>query len=243
MILYPLGVGDAFARRHFSTALALAHAGRWLLIDCPHPIRRMMYGSAAPIDVGDVDAVVLTHLHGDHVSGLEGLAFFNLFKCKRRTVLLAHPKVVEALWDGHLACAMRDLMMPDGTRLPPMRFEDYFEHHPITPDAPTQFGPFSVTCRETQHHIPTTAVRIDAGGRSVAYSADTRFDPALIDWLAEADVIVHETNVAPHTPYADLMTLPADLRARMHLVQYSDDFDVDGSEIAVLREGQVLPIG
>lgn len=243
MILYPLGVGDAFARRHFSTALALEHAGRWLLVDCPHPIRRMMYGAAADIDVGDIDAVVLTHLHGDHVSGLEGLAFYNLFKMKRRTVLLASAAVVEELWDGHLACAMRDLMMPDGSRLPPMKFEHYFDHRPIEPGAATTIGPFTVTCRMTQHHIPTTAVRIDAGGASVAYSADTRFDPDLIDWLAQAQVIVHETNVAPHTPYADLMTLPASIRDRMHLVQYSDTFDTDASEIAVLREGQVLPIG
>lgn len=243
MTLYPLGVGDAFARRHFSTSLALEHDGRWIIIDSPHPIRRMMYGSAADIDVDDVDAVVLTHLHGDHVSGLEGLAFYNLFKCKRRTVLIAAPEVVEHLWDGHLAVAMRDLMMPDGSPVPPLRFEDYFDHRPLLPDAPTTIGPFAITSHPTQHHIPTTAVRVDAGGQSVAYSADTRFDPALIDWLAEADVIVHETNVAPHTPYADLMTLPAAIRARMHLVQYSDTFDTEAAEIAVLREGQVLPIG
>lgn len=242
MKLYPLGVGDAFARDHFSTSLALEHDGRWIIIDSPHPIRRMMRDSAAPIDVGDVDAVVLTHLHGDHVSGLEGLAFYNLFKRKRRTVLLCHPEVAAELWDGHLAVAMRDLMMPDGTRIPPLTFEAYFDYRPITPETAVEIGPFTVRCHMAQHHIPTTAVRVDAGGRSMAYSADTRFDPVLIKWLAEADLVVHETNVAPHSPYADLMTLPAELRARMRLVQYADSFDVENSAIEALREGQAYDV-
>lgn len=243
MKLYPLGVGDAFARRYFSTSLALQAEGRWLLIDCPHPIRRMMHDAATALDVGDIDAVVLTHLHGDHVSGLEGLAFYNLFKKKRRTVLLCHPDVRADLWEGHLAVAMRDLMMPDGTPVPPLSFEDYFDWRPITPETMVQMGPFAVECRLVQHHIPTTAVRITAGGHSMAYSADTRFDPGLIEWLAEAELVVHETNVAPHTPYADLMTLPAELRARMRLVQYADEFDVEGSAIEPLREGRVYAVG
>src|ERR1043165_5101489 len=37
-----LGVGDAFSARYYSSCFAVEFEGRWLLIDCPHPIRKMM---------------------------------------------------------------------------------------------------------------------------------------------------------------------------------------------------------
>ena len=43
--LIPLGVGDAFSARHYTTCLALGVDDSWLLIDCPHPVRKMLdYG-------------------------------------------------------------------------------------------------------------------------------------------------------------------------------------------------------
>ena len=40
--LLPLGIGNAFSAVSYSTCLALEVDGCWLLIDCPHPIRKMM---------------------------------------------------------------------------------------------------------------------------------------------------------------------------------------------------------
>ena len=58
---------------------------------------------------------------------------------------------------------------------------------------------------------------VRAAGRCLGYSADTAFDPALLSWLSEADLIVHETNLGPiHTPYEKLASLPSDLRGKMN---------------------------
>jgi ribonuclease BN (tRNA processing enzyme) len=92
------------------------------------------------------------------------------------------------------------------------------------------------------HSLPTTALRIRAGGRSLGYSADTSFDPTLIDWLAQADLVIHETNHGIHTPYEKLAELPADLRERMRLIHYPDDFDLKASAIVPLRQGDCLAI-
>ncbi len=68
-----------------------------------------------------------------------------------------------------------------------------------------------------------------------------RFDPELIAFLQPADLIIHETNFGPaHTPYADLAALPVELRAKMRLIHYPDSFDIEASNITVLREGDVL---
>lgn len=238
----PLGVGDAFSALRYSSCLAVEAEGQVLLIDCPHPIRKMLreasQASGVPLDVDRVAGVALTHLHADHSSGLEGLAYFSFFVLKRKLALLAHPDVTRRLWDGHLAAGMECLIEQHGAAPNPKHFEDYFAHTPLSLEAPVRFGPFTLECRRTYHHLPTTAFRIRAGGRCLGYSADTAFDEGLIAWLAEADLVVHETNHGVHTPYEKLAALPAELRARMRLIHYPDDFALEASNIEPLAQGR-----
>jgi hypothetical protein len=119
---------------------------------------------------------------------------------------------------------------------------DFFDVVPLDEGRAVTVGRFSVECRKTIHHIPTTAVRIAAGGRRLGHSADTAFDPGLIAWLAEADLFVHETNHGVHTPYASLAALPGDLRARMRLTHYPDAFDLTASVIEPLHERRVYVV-
>ncbi len=238
----PLGVGDAFARLQYSSSLLLESGKQRLLIDCPHPIRKMMAEAHGAPDVADVDAVVLTHLHADHVSGLEGFAYFNHFVLRRRTPLLAHPDVAGPLWPGHLEVSMAELIDPATEPMPRMAFGDYFDWLPMEEATPVTFGPFTVECRLTVHHIPTTALRITAGGRTLGYSADTAFDPSLVDWLSSADLVIHETNFGAHTPYEKLAALPAPLRAKMRLIHYPDGFAPADGAIELLRQGALYDV-
>jgi ribonuclease BN (tRNA processing enzyme) len=238
MSFIPLGVGDAFSARFYSTCLAVEAEGQWLLVDCPHPIRKILRESAG-LDIDAFVGAVITHLHADHSSGLEGLGYFSWFILRRKFPLIAHPRVMERLWEGHLAAGMECLI--DRDHVPhPMGFDDYFDWRPV--DAPIDIGPFHIEVRRTVHHIPTTALRITAGGRSLGYSADTAFDPGLIAWLAEADHVVHETNLGVHTPYASLASLPAETRAKMSLIHYPDDFDTGTSVIPACEQGRRYPV-
>jgi ribonuclease BN (tRNA processing enzyme) len=240
--LLTLGVGDAFSALYYSSCLALEAEGGWLLLDCPHPIRKMMHeaGTAAGLrlDVGQLTGVVLTHLHADHSSGLEGLGFFSYFRVGRPVPLLAHPAVSAPLWGERLACSMESAGAQAGEALSRRRLEDFFTLLPLAETGPVQIGPFAVQCRRTVHSIPTTALKVRAAGRCLGYSADTIFDPALLSWLSEADLIVHETNVGPvHTPYEKLADLPGELRGKIRLIHYPDAFDLSASVIEPLRQG------
>src|SRR5688572_11338518 len=150
--LLALGVGDAFTARYWSTCAALEAEGSRLLIDCPHPIRRVLAGPG--LDVGDLDAVVVTHCHADHVSGLEGLLFFSWFVLKRRLKLVAHPDVLDDLWRGHLSAGMGKLMDPVTHHHHEHVLTDYADLVPLDERAPVSIGPFRIECRRTIHHVP-----------------------------------------------------------------------------------------
>lgn len=241
MQLVALGVGDAFTARYHSTCAAVRHGGEILLVDCPHPIRRVLADAKAGFDVGDLAGVVITHLHADHVSGLEGLLYFAHFVLGRRMPVLAHPDVLADLWDHHLAAGMKQLLLTDGT-VRTLQLQDVAEPIALDEARTTTFRGFRLACRRTIHHIPTFALRIVAGDAELGWSADTSFDPDLIAWLNEADRFVHETNYGVHTPYAKLAALPEAVRRKMWLNHYPDDFDLEGSVIEPLREGAVYVV-
>src|SRR5512142_253965 len=149
MTFVPVGVGDAFSALHHSSAVAVEAGGRWLLVDCPHPIRRVLREASqragVAIDVGSFDAVVVTHLHADHCSGLEDYAYFHRFVLQRRPVLAAHPRVLGRLWE-RLAPGMDSLSDPADWSSRPMRLEDYFDVVQLDDRAPVQVGALELAC-------------------------------------------------------------------------------------------------
>jgi ribonuclease BN (tRNA processing enzyme) len=240
----PLGVGDAFSRRYYSSCLAVwADEGGPILVDCPHPIRKILADASSDtmaLDLGDIQWVVLTHLHADHVSGLEGYLFFSRFHLGRRGKIAASGEVLRRLWPDSLAAGMDTLEIEGEKRR--MSLADFADCTELSEERPRRVGPFTIACRKTSHHVPTFALRISVGDACLAYSADTSFDPTLIDWLAQGDLIVHETNEGIHTPYHELAALPEPLRKKMRLIHYPDDFDLENSRITPLVQGRVYTI-
>jgi ribonuclease BN (tRNA processing enzyme) len=252
VLLIPLGVGEAFTALHYTSCLALGVDDEWLLIDCPHPVRKMLReasiaaGLPQPFDLDRIHAAAVTHLHADHCCGLEDFGYFSFFALERRAKLLMHPEAAARVWDGLLAAGMEHVQAtPDA---PPVRKQltDYFELIDLDTSGPVACGPFSIECRRTIHAVPTYALRITAGGRVLGFSADTAYDPGLIEWLSAADLIVHEatsmTHSGAHTPYVKLAALSESLRSKMRLTHLPDDFDADSSVIEPLREGRVYEV-
>jgi ribonuclease BN (tRNA processing enzyme) len=244
------GVGDAFSRIHWGTSFLLRREGFVLAVDCPDSYRRALLDNAfpkadgEPIDVGDIDAMWLTHLHGDHVNGLEMAACFKRFAFGAPLTLYTSPEAARDLWPRRLQASLGVLY--DGTDWVEQRREDFLDVHVVGWGEPVEIGPFTVTTRPTVHHLAATAMRITDGESTLAYSCDTAFDPELIAWLAPgADLILHETSMGPaHTPIEELAGLDAELRERMLVAHYPDAFagsQIDGLTLA--EQGAIYTVG
>ncbi len=237
-----VGVGDAFTARYYNACLLIEAGDQRLLIDAPPALARALrdLSRASDITVGldDIDHVLITHLHGDHCGGLEQLLFWRRFVTGRKTTIHAIPEVLAGLWDTRLRGGMDTLMHPDGSHSR-LELSDYADIRPLAPGR-SRLGPLELEWRRTIHHIPTSALRVTVGARTIGYSADTAFDPTLIAWLAASDLFFHETNFGVHTPLASLVDLPAEVRGRMRLIHYPDQLEPDAAPIACAREAERL---
>lgn len=248
--LIPLGVGEAFTAEHYTTCMALGVDDDWLLLECPHPIRKMLREASRsvkiPLDLDRIRGVVLSHLHADHSSGVEDYGFYSFYALGRRAPILMHPAASERLWDGLLKGGMGESRAEPGAPPTIHKLEEYFDLIPLDEAAPVTFGPFVINCRQTIHPIPTFAFRITAGNRTLGFSADSAFDPSLIDWLSSADLIVHEAthlvHTGVHTPYPKLAALPETIRTKMRLIHFPDDFDGASSVIGLLQQGRCYEV-
>jgi ribonuclease BN (tRNA processing enzyme) len=239
------GVGDAFPRRRFSTSAVVEGPEGLVLIDCPDPIHRLLHEASQRsgwnVSASNIDDLIITHLHGDHSNGLETFGFWRrLERMKnagaRRPQLHVSEPVARRVWEK-LAPAMD---MPFGEARP-STLEDYFDVGMLEPGRVAQVAGLAVQCRFTQHPVPTIGLLLSDGRRTLGWSSDTPFDAEHIDWLSHADVIVHESNLGPsHTPIERLNALPNELKRRMRLVHLPEDFDAATTDIAILREGEVL---
>lgn len=240
------GVGDAFSRALWGTSFLVRKGDFLLAIDCPDSYRRALHGhgfthKGAPLEVDSIDAMILTHLHGDHVNGLEMTACYRRFSGSGKLTLYTSPEAHVDLWPRRLAPSIGVLW--NGQDFIQQSEEDFMDVHEIRWGEPVQIGPFTVTSHPTRHHIPTMALKISDGEHTLGHSCDTAFYPELIEWLSDSDLILHETNYGPaHTKLSDLLALPETLKAKMMLVHYPDELEGAEVGITLARQGAAYTV-
>jgi ribonuclease BN (tRNA processing enzyme) len=132
--------------------------------------------------IGDIDAVLLSHLHPDHC--MDVLPLYVARTYDPTTTYDRLPVYGPAGAGAHMSRAYgREETGLDAA----FEFIDMVA-------GPTQIGPFTVTAARTAHPVETWAVRIEAGGRVFAYSADTGPGDQLLDLTAGADLFLCEAS-------------------------------------------------
>jgi len=197
------------------------------------------------VSSGEIDFILLTHLHGDHFGGIPFLVLDAQLVAKRtRRLLIAGPpgtkkRVVDAM----------ELLFPESSRMS-LRFPlDIME---LVPERAQALGGITVTPYVVEHPCgdPPFALRIECGGRIIAYSGDTAWTPALLPAARNADVFIAEAytfdkRTKLHLDYQTLIArlpelapkrlvvthMSADMLARVGSL--SGEFAEDGKTIVV----------
>ena len=79
-----------------------------------------------------------------------------------------------------------------------------FDFMPLSPGT-REIGPFRVATDHMNHPVETFGLRVEHGGRAIAYSADTGLSEPLVRLAKDADVLICEAS------FPDVENLPPDL--------------------------------
>ena len=232
-----LGVGGAQSPGLGSACGVLERDGvPLLMIDCGNEALSAYlehYGEAP-------SAIYVTHVHMDHVGGIERLFYRTYFDAARRghVRLYAHAALVPLL-QGRVA-DYPEVLAEGGAN-----FWDAFRLVPVSRGFWCDGLWFDVFA--TRHHAPGTSFGIALRG-SFAWTGDTRPIPEMLATHAGAgEVIAHDCSLhgnPSHTGLDDLAReYPPELRARLLLYHYASDIDARAMETAgyrVARCGDVV---
>ena len=188
-----LGTGCPQVDPHrFGPASLVRAVGRQFLIDCGSGVTQRLL--AAGSSGAALDAVLLTHLHSDHVVDLYQLIISGWHQGRERPQRIFGPagtrafaEATMAVWqserEGRIAWEQR----PSTAALELDVVE--FEEGVIWDADGVRIAAFEVDHRPVQ---PAFGFRFEAGGRRVAFSGDTTVCDNLIVWARDVDLLVHE---------------------------------------------------
>lgn len=198
---------------------------RKMLIDCGTDIKHSLYHQG--IRHADIDSVYISHLHADHVGGLEWFAFSQFFINQTKPLLYISPNQRDRLWNNVLSGGMSTLEHEKATLSTFFDIPDILDQRFIWDDHLFQLI-------NVQHSIsngvflPAYGLLITGDSKKIFISTDTRFSPDLLASIyKEADIIFHDcetslTKSAQHATYADLTSLDPAIKNKMWLYDYND---------------------
>lgn len=237
--IFFIGVGSAFSKLHNQTNLLVIKGGTHLLIDCGTKTPQALFKLGRPVT--DLSNVLITHSHADHIGGLEEVLLMFRYAARKKFNLIVTKDYKDILWKHSLMGGSGFNENHEGKHLELEDFCDILYPREI-PSFPrqgfeTDLGSLNVKMFRTKH-IPDNALSWEDSFYSyglildnkVLFSCDTRYDPDMIlslDRIFRFQAIFHDCQFFPggvHASIQELTQLPSEIKERMFLVHYGDNW-------------------
>ncbi len=208
-----VGSGDAFGSGgRGNSCFRLETVKATLLVDCGASALPALKGLG--FDPNRIDAVILSHLHGDHFGGLPFLLLDGQFLSRREAPLLvAGPPGTRDRLD-----ALLEAFFPKSTG---SKWRFPWSVQEVAVGVKTDVLGHMLVTAEVIHKsgAPSTTLRLSDGDKVFAYSGDTEWTDALLPIAAEADLFICECYaysdmITGHMSWEILKSKLDDLRAR-----------------------------
>lgn len=241
-----LGSGDAFGSGgRLQSCILLTVPDARLLLDCG--ASSLIAMRAASVEPNDIDAILVSHLHGDHFGGIPYFILDAQLVSKRTKPLqLVGPPGMR----DRLHAAM-EVDFPGSSRVQ-QRFEIRYRELEPRRTTPVDAGGLSVTAFPVDHFsgAPSYALRMEVVGRCLAYSGDTAWTDSLVEASEGSDLFIceayfYEKRVKFHLDYRTLMAHRDELGAkRILLTHLSADMlsRLDDVELETAQDGLALDL-
>lgn len=129
------------------------------------------------MDPLDLDALVITHYHGDHIADVNVLQYY-------RQLNQATPNILPIYGNDEDVCHFKTLTIPNVSE--GIRYQE---------GDTLEVGPFRLSFLKTIHPVPTFAVRIEemVTGKVLVFTADSGYMEELIPFSKDADLFLADT--------------------------------------------------
>lgn len=229
MKLIFVGTGSAFTvgcDNYHSNMVLQAPDKECLLIDCGSDARLSLHECG--LSHQNINSVYISHLHADHVGGLEWLAFTSKFDSQsRKPKLFISDRLVNDLWNKVLSGGLSSI---EGLAT---NLSTYFDVREIGEDSTFVWRNIDFHLIQTVHIMsgytlmPSFGLLFTINNITVFITTDTQLSlHQMMVFYQLADVIFHDCETASgksgvHAHYDELKTLDPKIKSKMWLYHYN----------------------
>ena len=196
MELTLLGTGcPAVHAERYGPAQIVRHGNTTLLVDCGSGVTQRM--AQAGIKGSEIDAVLLTHMHSDHIVDLFQLVISSWHQGRDKPMRVFGPSGTYRYVDGMVSLWQNEMEQRILHERRPSAVALQTEVIEMTPDEVVEFGAMRVRAVEVDHKPVRHAYGyvFETNEAKLAISGDTRPCDALIEAVRGADLLLHEVFV------------------------------------------------